>query len=92
MLFANRGGAQWLIDVVAKPKNIFLSKPEQADYINSNGVDTKGVRSYFYGENYSYPEDVASVRKSLLLPIPTEEVSYNAAIDPTADKNDFGWD
>ncbi len=88
----HRRGAQWLIDVVAKPKNIFLSKPEQADYINSNGVDTKGVRSYFYGENYSYPEDVASVRKSLLLPIPTEEVSYNAAIDPTADKNDFSWD
>ena len=87
----HRRGATWLANTIAKPKNIFLQLPEQADYYNANGDVTKGVRSYFYGENFLYSEDPATLRKSLLLPIPTDEYSYNAAIDPVEDLNDYHW-
>jgi len=89
----HRRGATFLVNTVAKPKNIFLKLPEQADYVKSStGENSKGYWSYYYGIGYQYPEDVQTVRKSLLLPIPTEEIAYNKAIDPIKDKNDFGWD
>ncbi len=87
----HRRGATWLVNTISKPKNIFLQLPEQADYYNTSGAVTKGCRSYFYGENFLYSEDVQELRKSLLLPIPTEEYSYNSAIDPATDLNDFHW-
>lgn len=88
----HRRGAAFLVNTVAKPKNIFLKLPEQADYVNTSGVDSKGVWSYYYGKNYQYPEDVQLVRRSLLLPIPKEEIAYNQAIDPILDVNDFTWE
>jgi len=93
----HRRGAQWLIDVVAKPKNAFLNLDEQADYYNAAGNEQKGVKSYFYGgkmwdrEGDIYPTSIDDVRKGLVCPIPTEEYSYNTAMDPIKDQNDFHW-
>ena len=44
-----------------------------------------------YGQGFLYIEDANELRKSLLLPIPTEEYSYNSALDPVNDLNDFHW-
>lgn len=87
----HRRGANFLVDVIAKPKNIFLQLPEQDDYIDSNGVEKLGYRSYMYGQGFLYLVDANELRKSLLLPIPTEEYSYNSALDPVNDLNDFHW-
>lgn len=87
----HRRGANFLVNVVAKPKNIFLQQPEQGDYIDSSGNLKTGYRSYYYGPDFLYSEDAQELRKSLALPIPMEEYSYNSALDQTKDLNDFHW-
>lgn len=82
----HRCGAKWLSEEIAIPLNEFLQKPEQGP-----GDDNEGVFKYNYVGTL-YPTDPSELRKSLLCAFPVStEATYNTAIDPVADQNDFYW-
>ena len=79
----HRNGAKWLSRVIAVPLNEFNQLPEQ----NCTG----GIFPYNY-VGTEFPEDPSDLRKSLLCGFPTTtEATYNTAIDPVKDQNDFFW-
>ena len=66
----HRMGAKWLTENIAKPKNVFLSEPEQ-----------EGLRDYNYGKGFRYDEDWTEVRKGLICAFPKDELILNTALD-----------
>lgn len=73
----HRFGATWLSEVVAKPLNEFY-----------NLEINKPLFGKHYAPDVPYLEDSGMLRKSLLCPIPTEEVNSNSQVDGV---NDFEW-
>ncbi|MBE6216399.1 MAG: RagB/SusD family nutrient uptake outer membrane protein [Bacteroidales bacterium] len=70
----HRMGANWIVRMIAKPKNEFLKLPEQ----------TEGSSPYtgkFFGENFQYDEDWQLVRKGLINAYPFDELTYNPFLD-----------
>ena len=74
-----RRGAQWVIDNITRPFNEFLQKEEQGPNIKSPVEGTGYWQTSYFGR--VFPTDVESVRKSLLLAFPDQEIRTNAAID-----------
>lgn len=66
----HRMGAKWLAENIAKPKNAFLSEPEQ-----------EALRDYNYGKDFKYDEDWNAVRKGLICAFPKDELVMNTALD-----------
>ena len=94
----HRFGAAWLVENIAKPKNVFLQKKEQSgteDGTYKYGTSTTpasqkiSYREFYYGKDFLYTEDPEVARKGLLLGFPTREENYNNEIDSI--KNDFGF-
>ena len=81
----HRMGAKWLTENIAKPKNIFLYRPEQDDYTTGN-QKYDGYRSVYYGQGFKYDEDWSLVRKGLICAYPYDELIYNKCLD--VDKRD----
>lgn len=76
----HRFGATWLSENIAKPLNDFLMEP----------ANSKLFGQYYDGsQRRIYLEDVQELRKSLLAPIPDDEMNNNAGIETNA--NDFWW-
>ena len=71
----HRRGVNWFRETVINPLNDHLQELEQTE-----------MKSW-YGTDFLYPTDDATIRHGLLLEFPYEEVMYNSAI-PTTD-NDF---
>lgn len=72
----HRLGAQWLLDNVCKPLNVFNHQPENQS---------------FWSEQYNdqdLTEDLLTVRKGLLLAFPEYEIRYNTALS-AEDQNDY---
>ena len=72
----HRLGAQWLLDNVCKPLNIFNHQPENLP---------------FWSEQYNdqdLTEDLLTIRKGLLLAFPEYEIRYNTALS-AEDQNDY---
>ena len=70
----HRMGANWIVRMISEPKNAFLKLPEQ----------TEGTSSYtgkFFGENFQYDTEPASVRKGLINAYPFDELTYNPFLD-----------
>ena len=63
-------GAKWLAENIAKPKNVFLSEPEQ-----------EALRNYNYGKDFKYDETWTEVRKGLICAFPKDELILNTALD-----------
>ena len=94
----HRFGATWLVENIAKPKNVFLQKKEQSGLDDGSykyGTSTTPVeskisyREFYYGKEFLYTEEPSEARKGLLLGFPTREENYNNEIDSI--KNDFGF-
>ena len=66
----HRMGAKWLAENIAKPKNAFLSEPEQ-----------EALRDYNYGKGFKYDEVWTEVRKGLICAFPKDELVLNTALD-----------
>ena len=75
----HRMGARWLTENIAKPKNIFLSKPEQEVF-----------RDYNYGTGFQYDEDWTSVRKGLISAFPKDELILNTTLDVNKHDPNYG--
>lgn len=71
----HRRGVAWFRKTVINPLNEHLQKEEQTE-----------MRAW-YGADFLYPTDDATIRHGLLLEFPYEEVMYNSAITTT--ENDF---
>lgn len=78
------------MDNISKPKNIFLSQPEQDDWINSRNEPQEGYRTMYYGKHNVYDEDPALVRKGLLTAYPYDELVYNPFLDETLHDPNLG--
>ena len=74
----HRHGAKWLSRVIARPYNFHQQEEENAALFESSYHSTLA------------PEDVESLRKSLMCAFPQEEINYNNAIS-SSDQNDFYW-
>lgn len=76
----HRFGAKWIVENIAKPKNVFLYLPEQEDFLTG---DTRldGYRSIYYGKEFRYDEQWQDVRKGLISAYPYEELIYNSCLD-----------
>ena len=94
----HRFGAAWLVENIAKPKNVFLQKKEQSGLEDGSykyGTATTpasekiSYREFYYGKDFLYTEDPAQARKGLLLGFPSREEYYNNEIDKIG--NDFGF-
>ena len=86
----HRYGAQWIVDNISIPKNVFLSQPEQDDWINSRNEPQEGYRTMYYGKHNVYDEDPALVRKGLLTAYPYDELVYNPFLDETVHDPNLG--
>lgn len=76
----HRFGATWLSENIAKPENDFYMLPEQKQLFGTYITAP---------QNRCYLEDVQELRKSLLMPIPENEINTNSGIPNN--KNDFSW-
>lgn len=76
----HRYGANWIVENIAKPKNIFLYLPEQCDFTNAEGVQN-GYRTTYYGKDFRYDENWQDVRKGLISAYPYDELVYNSCLD-----------
>ena len=85
----HRMGAQWIVDNISKPKNVFLYLPEQEDF-EKNGVRCNGYRTSFYGAGFKYDEDWTLVRKGLISAYPYSELIYNSALDLNRHDPNYG--
>lgn len=77
----HRFGATWLSENIAKPLNDFLMEPANSKLFGQFYDGTAAFRVY--------EENPAELRKSLLSPIPLDEIDTNAAIENNS--NDFWW-
>lgn len=75
----HRMGAKWLTENIAKPKNKFLSQPEQI-----------ALRNYNYGTDFQYDEDWQQVRKGLICAYPKDELVLNTALDVNRHDPNYG--
>ena len=88
----HRFGSDWLVNNIAKPKNVFLQLKEQSSkktYGYKVGADTLTYRALYYGADFLYTEDKDVARKGLLLAFPSREYDYNNEIDSV--RNDYGF-
>ena len=94
----HRFGARWLVENIAKPKNVFLQLKEQngaEDGSYKYGTSTTSLenkisyRQFYYGKDFLYTEDPAVARKGLLLGFPSREQYYTNELDNI--KNDYGY-
>lgn len=81
----HRRGARWLVEQIARPLNEHLHQVEQGPR-----GDVPGIWAYTY-LNHEFTTSVQDMRKSLLCAFPYVEATYNSAIDPVKDQNDFFW-
>ena len=72
----HRLGADWIVENVCKPLNVFNHLPENVKFWESAFNET------------DITEDIQMVRKGLLLAFPEYETRYNTALS-SADQNDF---
>ena len=77
----HRMGARWIVDHIAKPKNAFLSLPQQADEL---------LMATYYGAGFRYDEDWMQVRKGLISAYPNDELVYNTALDINQSDPNYG--
>ena len=75
----HRMGAKWLTENIAKPKNAFLSEPEQ-----------EALRDYNYGSNFKYDEVWTEVRKGLICAFPKDELILNTSLDVNRHDPNYG--
>ena len=78
----HRRGATWLRDNIAIPENAFLQT------IDANETHWKYSYTGAFDRGYTFPTDVAKLRKSLLCALPYSEITYNTVIN---EQNDFYW-
>ena len=74
----HRHGAKWLSKQIAAPYNLHQLEGENANLFEVTYHSTPA------------PEDVESLRKSLMCAFPQEELNYNNAVS-SSDQNDFYW-
>ena len=86
----HRYGATFLLKHVSIPLNEFLMRPEQQDYLDSDGKTVSGVHTYYY-KGRLYPDNAFDLRKSMICSFPRLEIQYNKEMSEN-DKNDFSWD
>jgi len=86
----HRMGAKWLVENIAKPKNVFLYLPEQEDFVHTDGVTYEGWRTIYFGKDFKYDEDWTLVRKGLISAYPQDELIYNTCLDETKSDPNYG--
>ena len=86
----HRMGARWIVENIAKPKNVFLYLPEQEDFVHTDGKTYEGWRTIFYGKDFKYDEDWTLVRKGLISAYPQDELIYNTCLDETKSDPNYG--
>ena len=85
----HRFGAQWIVDNISKPKNIYLQTDEHKDFISA-GEEYSGYRTLFYGSNFLYSENPVEVRRGLINSYPYDELVYNPCLDPNISDPIYG--
>ena len=85
----HRMGAKWIVENIAKPKNVFLYLPEQEDF-EQDGTPYDGFRTIYYGRSFKYDEDWNDVRKGLISAYPHDELVYNTCLDETKSDPNYG--
>lgn len=86
----HRHGATFLLEHVSKPLNEFLMRPEQQDYLDSDGRNVSGIHTFYY-KGRLYPDNASDLRRSMICSFPRLEIQYNKELSEK-DKNDFSWD
>lgn len=86
----HRMGAKWLVENIAKPKNVFLYLPEQEDFVHTDGITYEGWRTIYFGKDFKYDEDWTLVRKGLISAYPQDELIYNTCLDETKSDPNYG--
>ena len=85
----HRMGAKWIVENIAKPKNIFLYEEAQNDFVSGSSTYS-GYRTIYYGADFKYDEDWTQVRKGLINAYPYEELVYNPLLDETLHDPNLG--
>jgi len=81
-----RRGAQWVIDNITKPINVFMQEPEQGRSL----TDAQPGYGYWEASYFSrvFPETVQPILNGLLCAFPEQEILNNSAIGPE-DQNKY---